>query len=282
MQLHHHIQPHHHITLWIACALILVLTVVTTSTPTQTAAQGSPDPHKIFAEEEQEEIVKFEQIPACQQTNNLAAKEKSLYAESSQVINELDTLRDIFQPNRTDAQKVRISELEARHARIEADLAANKTELEALSNKSGPSDQCKTALVAAVIKNTTKYAVKMPAYIAELDNVSEIIDKIEKSLPELRQASNNETLLKSIEDDINTIQSSVKILKSFFNDMKNQMDNFISLAATKPIEAYDIMEKFGDDESRFKKSKATAETMTAALNRLKSSLKTLTNPSPQT
>lgn len=275
MRLYHYIQFHRHVIVWAVCALIVVLTAITAGKTSLTSAQDSST--KDFFGNDSEEIVQFDQITECKKgqdkISTLVAKEKSLYADSSKVINELDTLTVKFAP--TESEKIRINELKVQHTKIEADLATNKAELQSLSNKTGPSDECKTAFVKAILKNMSKHSEKLPGYVTKLDRISEVMVKIENALPELKKSSTNETLIKSIEDDIVTINASIKTLKAFFTEMQTEMTNFISLANSNPVAAYDEMNKLGRDETRFKKIEGVAETMTAALSRLKSSLDTL-------
>ncbi|MFY9484582.1 MAG: hypothetical protein WAP74_03095 [Patescibacteria group bacterium] len=268
--------------LWAILVFVVLVTGFAGLISSHAIAQSPSDPKKFI--DDDEDILKYEEVPACQESTNkiseLVNEAKSFYVESSKVINELDILRDKYTP--TEIEKAKITELEAKHAKIEADLAANKAELEKLSNKSGPSDECKSALIKSVAKNTIKHADRLPESLSKLDAVTQVVEKVEKILPALKKASSNETLIKSIEEDIITINANIEILKVFFIDIKKEMDSFIALYNSNPIAAYDKINKFGQDDSfqdvsKFKKAGAASESIVAALNRLEKSLEILAN-----
>lgn len=264
----------------------LVLTVIFFGTSTapvrQIIAQDTARPSKQIIDHGDEKIVSFEDVPECTEDRSkrreLFKKEKQFYVDRSQIVNELDSLRDKYEPNRTDSEKARISELESKLSKLEADFVAIQSALNKVSSNPGLPDECKIALVKAVRENMVNRADKLPEFLAKLDTTIQLTTKIETSLPELKKTFPNQALIKSIEDDINTIQTSIDILKPFFIDIKKEMDEFIALYNSNPIAAYDKMNKFGQKgDSKFKKAEDAAESMLSALNQLEKSLETLAN-----
>lgn len=134
----------------------------------------------------------------------------------------------------------------------------------------GPSTECKAALVKMGKDSMATFASTITNNILpKLAKVSEVVAKVEVKIPELKNPDSGvsaETVSK-LETNIATIKSSTAIMKSFFDQMIETLNSFISLADSDVDAAFakmDSMRSSGKSES----ASTAAEALVAAFTEL--------------
>lgn len=272
-------QPHHHVTVWAACALLIILIAVSTSNATSSIAQDSSNSDEFF-NGNRGKVVDFYSIQTCRDNrdkiNEIVKKEKDFYVKRGLLVNEADAIGGKFE--KTETEEARLKVLRAEIAQIDVDLKANDDAFKALPSQTGPSPDCKKDFVNAMSGNMNQSATEVSDYLAKLDKISKVTATIKAVLPELEQlASSNGDIIAKIKADIETIEKEVNFLTASLKGIETEMKNFNDLVKKDPITAYDVMNKFGQDSDRFIKAEGAAKKLSDAFIRLRGLIETLDN-----
>lgn len=171
-----------------------------------------------------------------------------------------DDQRAILQ-SELDVLKQRASEFEAQTG---AKMGQEKDRQE------GPPAECKAAIVKmGKTKMATFASTITDNILPKLAKVNEIVTKVELKIPELKDPNSGvgaETVSK-LETNIESIKSNTAIMKSFFDQMIETLNSFISLADSDVDAAFskmDSMRSSGKSES----ASTAAEALVAAFTEL--------------
>lgn len=249
MALHHHIKPHHHITIWIAAgSLVLSSAILASAAETnRILAQDTGPSEKTqqffgFSNEKEQD---FSTPAACQVANT---EMQTLANQIQQYSSQLQSLSQ-QQPQPaasgsaepTNPNETEIADLESKIQADQAQMKSLQTEMQ-----TGPSDDCKKAIVAQAITQMSSMQDKMNKenkFFGTLDKVDQEITKVQNLVPALQAAGVPADKITKINSDIATVKAQEAILTSFFTKMKSWMASWIANAQADPLKAFADMQK---------------------------------------
>ncbi len=285
MALHHKIKPHYHVSIWIVSALLVLASVViynTTSISSIKAENGpSATTQKFFGfNGGGEDNQNFVMPDACQQTDQ-QAKMQALSAQMQSLADQMKTL------SQQDISKMTPDELNQHNQQqkaVQDQMSSLQSQMNDLqkSLQSGPSDECKIAIVNQAIAQMKSFQTKMVAenkFLGTLDRVDSTVSKLESISNQLSSAKVTPATIAAINKDINIVKTDSSLLRNFFQKMQNSMNAWIANAQQNPLAAFTQMQqgKGFMDDSGASAAVGAADNMVAAFTDLVNILDKLTS-----
>lgn len=267
MAFHHRVKPHHHFGIWVLVALsVLIAGLVynTTSLDRVVADQGPSEKTKRFFGFNESDGSRDWVMPEACKMQAEQNRMQQFSADMQSLSTQINTLSQQGQdPNLTEEQRQanqqQIQQLQQKMAQLQA-------EMEQLSKtfQSGPSNECKTAIVNQAVAMMQEMLVKMNSrFPSTLTKVENVVTKIEKVLPNLAAAGLSADQVEKAKADVASIKVQLGILRSFFDKMKASMQQFINEARANPLAAFEKMQNgsLGMDDTQAARAANAADTM---------------------
>lgn len=261
MAFHHKIQPHHHVSIWAISALLLITMATFYNDALLTSAEGNGDQgqnrpsektRQFFGENGNDSGPDNSTPAECEQKKD-DSDMRSRIDEDNQIRGQISQLEQQVQSagsGQQAAMSAQIEQLKTRAKELEASFPAQGGQRQ----ESGPSDACKQAIVKKEKDHFTNFKSKINNNILpSFNKIYNLVDKIEKKLPALKSSGVEQTKIDQIEVDLAAIKSDATVVKAFFQEMLNMINQF-EASANDPNTAFDKM-KNGFDS---KKSTASA------------------------
>ena len=252
MALHHHIKPHHHLTIWIAAgSLVLSSAILASAAETnRILAQdtGPSEKTQQFFGFNNEKEHDFSTPAVCQVGNT---EMQTLANQIQQYSAQLQALSQAHptQPPPTSSESAEtINPNEAEIADLESKIQADQTQMKSLQTEmeAGPSDDCKKAIVTQAVAQMSSMQDKMDKenkFFGTLAKVDQEIAKVQALIPSLQAAGVSADQITKINSDIATVKAQEAILTSFFTKMKSWMASWIANAQADSLKAFADMQK---------------------------------------
>lgn len=286
MQLHHKLQPHHHVAIWAVSSLLVILAAAVYSNASiQQILAGEPSEStkKFFGFDKNDEGGGQWTMPAeCQQNPNqdkmqqLSSEMQNLSNQMNSLNSQLNTLVSQDTSGMTDEQKAtheqQITSLQSQIQTLQNQIQQKQSEMNLLQSsfQTGPTDNCKIAMVKQASSQMETMLGKMESkFLGTLGRVESTVTKVEAVIPKLEESEIDQVKIDQAKANIGTIKVSVATLRTFFLKMQKGMSSWIATAKSNPISAFEQMQAgsmFPEGDST--KAAEAADTMVEAFEQL--------------
>lgn len=272
MTFHHRIKPHHHFAIWVLVALAVIIAglVYTTASIDKASAQTEPSQktEKFFGFDESDDGDDWTMPEACKNQKEQDRMEElsSKMQELSNEMNSLNQQDSGLSEEQRAANQQKMQELQQKMTSLQAEQEQLNQ-----SFQSGPSDECKVAMVSQAVSMMQNMLTKMDSrFPSTLSKVEALVAKIEKVLPNLSSAGLSADQVDKVKADIASIKVQLGILRAFFSKMKTAMQQFISEAKSNPAAVFEKMQNgsIGMDDAGADRASNAADTMVNAFEDL--------------
>lgn len=242
MSWHHNVKPHQHIAIWVVATISVLASAISYNTITvdRILAQSEPSEQtkKFFGFDGEDGEREFVAPEICKQPAQ--ADEMQKISEQMQTVsNELASYQQKDPATLTDTEKTKMQELQSQFTALQ-----NKINELQQTMQTGPSDDCKIAMIQQILTRMEEMQSKMESrFFGTLTKVDNTVEKVDSSLGGLEAAGVSKEKLDQIKSDLATIKTSAASLRSFFSKMQSSMQLFIALAKAEPLKAFDEMQQ---------------------------------------
>lgn len=297
MALHHKIQAHHHVSIW-AVAVLSVLAMSatysnslvasaddssvtatvephTTATPSpkgETTTPSSPA-KKLFSGDDTKDKPVTTKPTACVQDQANQTERAAKVQQQTALLQQINTLKQ--QESGLSGDSPDEQALKERETSLQAQADALKIQIgdHPETAPTGPSGDCRKAIIAQQKGYMEKFSAKIPKIKSTFAKVDDATTKIKAELPALKEAGVDQVTLDKLTKDITTINTDSATLKTFFDDMQNRISTFLADSSNSPDAAFQGMKV---DTSTQKKSADAANELVTTFTDMQTILNQIT------
>lgn len=300
-QLHQHLKPHHHVSIWTIAVLSLIYAAVSYNgayialaidrgpgSPGDRPAGPSAATKSFFGDEEGSPG--DEGIPAaCQQEQREGSPGPTettggaLGQEEERLRAEMTALQQQMSSTSPEQQGELRSKMEELGRKMQEAGRARQDNSQRSENDGqlvgGPSAACQEAIVAQQQASLMQFSGKIENNILPtLDKVDQLVAKVSVYVPNLTAVGVSAEVVAQIEADISTIKQSSATMREFFTLMRTQLKSFLAKAGSDPSTAFKEMESSFGDGGRQQQAAAAGDSLVTAFERLEKNIASIQKP----
>lgn len=179
-----------------------------------------------------------------QQGSGQGSNEQSIRQQGEELSRQIREKEEALRNATTDEERNTLqSALETLKQRAKEMESQSSGQGQDQKRSQGPSTECKAAIVKMGKERMATFAATITNNILpKLTKVDEIVSKVEAKIPDLKDAGVSAETISKLENNIATIKSSATTMKTFFSEMIETLNSFLSLADSDTKAAFSKMQ----------------------------------------